>query len=66
MASAGLIQREAGGAQGDEGGQGIGLSFENGFESGDGFALVAGHVLGEAEVEQQAGVAAARSLTSCW
>ena len=56
MASVRLIQREAGGAEGDEGGHGIGLRFEDGFEGGDGFALVAGHVLGQAEVEQQSGV----------
>ena len=53
----GLIQREAGRAQGDEGGQGSGLRFEDGFQGGDGFALVAGHVVGQSQVEQQPGVA---------
>ena len=50
----GLIQSQARRAERNQRGQGIGLNLENSFESGDGFALVAGHVLRQPQVQQQA------------
>ena len=50
----GLIQSQPRRAEGDQRGQGIGLRLENSFQGGDGFAFVAGHVLRQPQVEQQA------------